>query len=79
MGYEQNKSDRIETGKTMPLVKIERYKVFQQGDRGRAVRLPSVWQEDIEPGTDLDLFVDTDTGALVIPPPVKPPENGNPA
>jgi len=58
------------------LVKIERYKVFQTGDRGRAIRIPSTWEEGIEPGTELEQFVDSETGALVIPPPVKIADNG---
>jgi hypothetical protein len=61
------------------LVKIERYKVGARGERGRVVCLPTTWAESTEAGKELDMFVDSLTGALVIPDPSKPiPETGEP-
>jgi len=62
------------------LVKIERYKVGARGERGRIIGLPATWAEETEVGRDLDMFVDSLTGALVIPDPSKPinPETGEP-
>jgi hypothetical protein len=62
------------------LVKLDRYKIFARGDRGRAIQLASTWAESTEAGVELEQFIDPLTGALVIPDPSKPinPETGEP-
>lgn len=56
----------------MKLVEIEQYKVFENG-RGRAIRLPGTWAPDAATqGESLRIFVDSETGALVIQNPAKP-------
>ena len=62
------------------LVKIDKYKIAARGERGRTIALPATWAEATEAGAELEEFVDSLTGALVIPDPSKPinPETGEP-
>jgi len=56
----------------LKLVKIENFKVFKSGERGRAVRLPGTWGESVQPKDELPMFVDGESGALIVPDPARP-------